>query len=160
MEGIPASSVMALPFRQNGVRMVNVTVWKNGPIQLKDGSTGFGLLYRKTLKEESRMLTPRKEIKGQPAVVSIGRGLTIGMGDYEFCRIDEFISMPCNATAEEVEQTRLDVRKDVEQHIEAERVRIKGTMPEKVAYVKAGMLRLTDFDSETAAQIEAHIKPA
>lgn len=142
--------------RPNGVRLRAVTFEKKGRIQMADGSDGFGVVDRRETKEEF-MLAPRRKIEGQPAVVSVGRGLTINLGDYSSARVDEWITMPCTATPEEVEATRADLRREIEGHVEAERVRIKGTMAERVACVKQGLLKLDDFDPDTRSVIERQI---
>jgi len=104
------------------------------------------------------MLVPQKEIKGPHTLVGIGRGLTLNLGDFESVRVDEFLVMPVNTNPAEIEAARKDIRREVETHVEAEMVRVKGTIEQKASMVAKGHLSLEDFNPEEAAQIEGTIK--
>lgn len=145
-------------FRGNGIHMSEVVLEKKGRILNPDGTRGFGVVSSKVLKKEERMLSPRTKIEGPPAVVSVGRGLTLNLGDFQSARVDEWISMPCAPTAQDVEATRNDLTREVEAHVEAQRVRIKGSVAEKAVCVKSGLLSLTDFDAAERAMIEPLLK--
>lgn len=117
-----------MPERENGARLLTVT------------------FREKLVKEVEFMLPARKKIDGPVATVTLSRGLTINMGNYESARVDETITLPCNADPAEIEATRQSLRNEIEGHVEAERVRLKGTMAERIAAVKQGFLKIEDFD--------------
>lgn len=100
------------------------------------------------------MLPAGKPVDGPMATVTISRGLTLNMGNYESARVDETITMPCNADPVEIEAVRQTLRNEIEGHIEAERVRLKGTLGERVAAVKQGLLKVEDFDAAVRSQLE------
>lgn len=146
--------VLPPPRRGNGIRFMTVTREKKGRV----GGV-FKVIWSRIERQEEEMLQPRKEIKGAAATVSVGRGLTLNLGDFESARVDEYVTLPCNATAEEVEATRAELTKEIEGHVEAQRVRIKGSLADKVSCVKAGLLKQGDFDAGTWAAIEKSLPP-
>jgi hypothetical protein len=146
--------------RQNGVRQLSVIFEKKGRIQLPDGRRGFGVVARKVLTEVSAMLPQRGDIVGTPAVVSVGRGVTLSLGDFEFARIDESVSIPVQNDPKVIDEARKDCRKEIERDIEVQRIRMKGTLAEKIECVKAGLLALTDLAPGSAQQVKAALDAA
>lgn len=66
-----------------------------------------------------------RNFETQPAIVGVGFGLTINMGNFESCRLDVTVQMPCYA--EEVSDCYEASRKWVEDRVKVELADIKGT---------------------------------
>lgn len=60
----------------------------------------------------------------QPIRVSFGAGLTIGLGNYEFARVDVRIEVPCKASADALDVTYDFAQGWVSDRLEDERKKV------------------------------------
>lgn len=142
----------------NGIHWAETTWEKKGRIETASGST-FGVVdcavwRRKVIMVEGEGRGPSRKT----AYVSLSRGITINLGNFESVRLDEGVIMPCSATENDVTATRNRLRERVEQNLDDERVRVTGTTEEKALLVEAKRLPLGDFPPVDQARITALIE--
>lgn len=146
--------------RANGTELLTVLRYKKGRTRDAAGAEVFDVVEERFLNQEVKMLKPLKDVTGVPAQVTVGRGMTLPFPDekFAFVRADLVISVPVTADAKAIEEAVLNVTAEVEARMEAQVIRLRGNLQDKANCVKAGLLRLTDFDAGEARQVEALLK--
>lgn len=110
-------TLMSQPKRTNGIGEIKTTA------KLKQ--TGTRKRKEVVLYEEHVMLKSLQKIEGAPANVGTTRGLTMNLGDFESCRIDVWLNVPCTADPEVIEETFKNAEEWVNEKIGAQRALIR-----------------------------------